>query len=445
MKLKLRVSSPGGSASVSEHDGPVVTIGRDPDATLTFDGAESDVVSWEHAQIELKENAAFVSDSNSTNGTYLNGQKVEHRKLLKLGDKITLGVEGPEIAILEFAAGPSGIPPGAAATADHSEPKPPSAARSVIPTQPEGVERPSWQWASPPVIAASAAAVVVLILAGILIVSLTGSDDEQEVASASAAAMAEPDDDANLTSVPEAKSQPDVEPKPAYDPITQRTHKPQSPKLTPDQLKQRFRGKVVWIGFRSEDSTFPFCNGWALQESVVVTTATNVDHLEQAQRAGSTIVVSSEPSGTDVIDVVNMQVHPSFERNDTVSQSSVTFNLGTLTLSKRLPSGCGLPQENTAPVLSGANVTIVGFSLPAPGETLVALDAQHAPTLFALTARARGDGRTQPYNLDVESTVPFGLSGAPVVSADGVVVAVFATRGQEISGIPVQYVKGLIR
>jgi len=438
MKLKLRVSDPGGSASVSEYDNPVVTIGRNPDATLTFVGAASDVVSWDHARIELKDDAAFVSDCNSTNGTYLNGQKVEHRKLLKLGDKITLGVDGPEIGILEFGARSTGVAPGAAAPSGHSEPAPPSAAESAIPTQPERVDRPCWQRANPLVIAISAVAVAVLILAGILIVSLTGSDDEQEVASASAAAMAEPDDDANLTSIPEAKS------KPEHDPIPKPGRKPKSPTFTPDQLKQRFRGKIVWIGFRSEDSTFPFCNGWAVRENLVVTTATNVDHLGQAQRAGSTIVVSNEPSGTDVIDVVNVKVHPSFERNDTVSQSSVTFNLGTLTLSKPLPSGCGLPSENTAPVLSGADVTIVGFSLPDPGETLVALDAQHAPTSLALTARARGDGRTEPYNLDVEGAVPFGLSGAPVVSADGVLVAVFAKYGQEISGIPVQHVKGLI-
>jgi pSer/pThr/pTyr-binding forkhead associated (FHA) protein len=51
---------------------PVFTIGRS-DADVTLNDSE---VSRHHAQIELKGNAVFLRDLKSTNGTYVNEQRI---------------------------------------------------------------------------------------------------------------------------------------------------------------------------------------------------------------------------------------------------------------------------------------------------------------------------------------------------------------------------------
>lgn len=62
-------------------------IGRDPDAEVCIDDAG---VSWEHARIEDQGGSWSLIDMGSTNGTVVNGQKVEERPL-QHGDKLVFG------------------------------------------------------------------------------------------------------------------------------------------------------------------------------------------------------------------------------------------------------------------------------------------------------------------------------------------------------------------
>ncbi|MFO0807434.1 MAG: FHA domain-containing protein [Gemmataceae bacterium] len=118
MKVRLQVQTAAARNEV-EYAGPVITIGRNPDATLSLDGVG---VSWEHARIDLAAKKAAVSDLKSTNGTFLNGQPVLGSAPLKVGDTIRLGQEGPRMLVLtlELSASPT-VPQATPAAATRAE------------------------------------------------------------------------------------------------------------------------------------------------------------------------------------------------------------------------------------------------------------------------------------------------------------------------------------
>jgi len=66
----------------------VVTIGREPDNMIVLD---SDSVSRRHARIERYQNARYIVDLNSTNGTYVNDNAVQPRAQLVSGNFIKIG------------------------------------------------------------------------------------------------------------------------------------------------------------------------------------------------------------------------------------------------------------------------------------------------------------------------------------------------------------------
>lgn len=67
-----------------------ITIGRESDNSIVIDNK---LASRYHAIIQKIKNVYFLKDENSTNGTYLNGQKIPEGKYVRLnfGDKITIG------------------------------------------------------------------------------------------------------------------------------------------------------------------------------------------------------------------------------------------------------------------------------------------------------------------------------------------------------------------
>ena len=64
------------------------TIGRMPDNNITID---SQYVSGHHAKIYIKNNTYVVKDMGSTNGTFLNGDKIERPMAIDFGDLIDIG------------------------------------------------------------------------------------------------------------------------------------------------------------------------------------------------------------------------------------------------------------------------------------------------------------------------------------------------------------------
>jgi pSer/pThr/pTyr-binding forkhead associated (FHA) protein len=70
--------------------GPVpLTIGRAEDNTLALAGDE--FASGHHARIESQRDGVWILDLGSTNGTFVNGSRLDGRRKLREGDVVQIG------------------------------------------------------------------------------------------------------------------------------------------------------------------------------------------------------------------------------------------------------------------------------------------------------------------------------------------------------------------
>ncbi|WP_169748302.1 FHA domain-containing protein [Xenophilus azovorans] len=85
---KLIVTRHGGERQIIELDRPRMTIGRAHSSDLPLDAP---LVSRVHALISLRDEGVYLSDLDSSNGTHVNGRRIErcqlhHRDVIRVGD-----------------------------------------------------------------------------------------------------------------------------------------------------------------------------------------------------------------------------------------------------------------------------------------------------------------------------------------------------------------------
>lgn len=78
-------------------DASEIIIGRDASNVIAINDAE---VSRKHAKLNLQNSGYVIQDLGSTNGTFINGQRITGSQELKPGDTVTLG----ENIVLVFEA-----------------------------------------------------------------------------------------------------------------------------------------------------------------------------------------------------------------------------------------------------------------------------------------------------------------------------------------------------
>lgn len=70
------------------YEGNVYRIGRDHDNAIQID---EKTVSRRHCEIQVNNNQVFIKDLNSTNGTFVNGEKIVENIMLNFEDDIRIG------------------------------------------------------------------------------------------------------------------------------------------------------------------------------------------------------------------------------------------------------------------------------------------------------------------------------------------------------------------
>ena len=75
-----------------------LTMGRDPSCTIMFDSKRDDTVSRRHAVIRITNGdrlGFLIADLGSSNGTLVNGKRINSATELLPGDTVQMGTKGP--------------------------------------------------------------------------------------------------------------------------------------------------------------------------------------------------------------------------------------------------------------------------------------------------------------------------------------------------------------
>ena len=128
----------GNVVVVPEHR--ALVIGRAPQADLVL---PTDSASWHHCTIELTDDGLVIQDSGSTNGTYVDGVRVDEDGTV-VTKTATVHAGGAVLSVTPFRHDPVAPAPGSlknltpAATAPFNRPP-----RPGLPAKPEAVEPPA--------------------------------------------------------------------------------------------------------------------------------------------------------------------------------------------------------------------------------------------------------------------------------------------------------------
>ena len=139
MKLGLLVLTSGTQeGKLLEIKLPQFLIGRDPQCNLR---PASPMISKRHCAVIVRDGKAFIRDFGSTNGTYLNDQRVEGEAELKNDDQLTVGPIHFAVR-LEASAAPTPAPATRPAVANKT-PLPPTRPVAKTALAPNGTPVPA--------------------------------------------------------------------------------------------------------------------------------------------------------------------------------------------------------------------------------------------------------------------------------------------------------------
>jgi len=90
-----------------EARGVRIRIGRGRECELRLDDASENLISRVHAELTVGPSGALtLRDAGSTNGTFVNDERVAAPMPVRLGDRITLGRGGPVLVVEGLGTAP---------------------------------------------------------------------------------------------------------------------------------------------------------------------------------------------------------------------------------------------------------------------------------------------------------------------------------------------------
>jgi S1-C subfamily serine protease len=97
--IELRILSGSRAGGRERFDKALVTLGRHPLSDLQFDPDVDLDVSTRHAELRAADGTWTVYDQHSTNGTFVNGERIDGQRRLFSGDLLSFGPKGPSMEV----------------------------------------------------------------------------------------------------------------------------------------------------------------------------------------------------------------------------------------------------------------------------------------------------------------------------------------------------------
>src|SRR6185295_19065727 len=99
MLLEVKITTGARAGQTKRLEKPVISVGRNPDVDIRFDPQKDLDVSGKHAEFRAKGAGYELHDLGSTNGTFVNGERLTGSVELSTADTIRFGANGPEVEV----------------------------------------------------------------------------------------------------------------------------------------------------------------------------------------------------------------------------------------------------------------------------------------------------------------------------------------------------------
>ena len=120
MSVELHILSGSRAGQRESFEKSIIAVGRHPLSDLRFDPEGDRDVSSRHAELKMLKGRLSVTDSGSTNGTFVNGERISGERVLHHGDVISFGEHGPKAEVrlsgVTEARSSKNVPPPTAVT-----------------------------------------------------------------------------------------------------------------------------------------------------------------------------------------------------------------------------------------------------------------------------------------------------------------------------------------
>lgn len=99
MLLEVKILSGARAGQTKRLEKPVISVGRNPDVDVRFDPQKDLDVSGRHAEFRAKGTGYELHDLGSTNGTFVNGERLTGGTTIRTADTVRFGANGPEVEV----------------------------------------------------------------------------------------------------------------------------------------------------------------------------------------------------------------------------------------------------------------------------------------------------------------------------------------------------------
>ena len=99
MLLEVKILTGARAGKTVRLEKPVISVGRNADVDVRFDPLKDLDVSGRHAEFRAKGAGYELHDLESTNGTFVNGERLTGSTVIRTADTVRFGANGPEVEV----------------------------------------------------------------------------------------------------------------------------------------------------------------------------------------------------------------------------------------------------------------------------------------------------------------------------------------------------------